>query len=103
MRDGKLITFGVAEVEEEDEASRMADRGDNDNEERSMEGSSTDHKTSPLDFMSTVPITFSFELGLILMIEEEEEEREEVDPPNTLNLNKGDSEAKITTSNTLSH
>jgi hypothetical protein len=84
----------------------MADRGDNDNEERSMEGSSTDHTTSPLDFMSTVPITFSLELGLILMIEEEEEredEEEDDGPPNTLNLNKGDAEAKITTSNILSH
>jgi hypothetical protein len=103
MRDGpgitKLITLGL---EEETEASRMADRGDSDKEERSMEGSSTDHTTSPLDFMSTVPITFSLELGLILMIEEEEE-REDDGPPNTLNLNKGDAEAKITTSNILSH
>jgi hypothetical protein len=92
----KLITWG----EEEEEAPRMAESGDSDNEERSMEGSSTDHTTSPLDFISTVPTTFSLELGLILMIEEEEEE---VDPPNTLNLNNGDAEAKITTSNILSH
>ena len=83
------------------EASRIEESGDNDNEERSMEVSSTDHTTSPLDFISIVPITFNFEVGLILMIEEEEEG--EVAPPNTLNLNKGDSEAKIITSNALSH
>jgi hypothetical protein len=104
MREGpgitKLTTWGV-----EVEASRVEESGDNDNEERSMEGSSTDHTTSPRDFMSMVPITFNLEVGLILMIEEDEEEDEEgeVDPPNTLNLNNGDAEAKITTSNILSH
>lgn len=83
----------------------MEDSGDSDKEERSREGSSADHTTSPLDFISTVPVTFSFEVGLILMIEPETEEvvAEESDPPDTLNLNKGDSEAKITTSNILSH
>jgi hypothetical protein len=88
----KLKTWG----EEEGEASRITDTGDSDKEERSTEGIFTDHTATPLDFMSMVPITFNLEVGLILKIEE-------VDPPNTLNLNNGDAEAKMTTSNSLSH
>ena len=97
VRDGpgitKLITWG-----EEDEGSRIKETGDNESDARSMEGSSEDHITCPLDFRSILPITFNFDVGLILTIEELK-----IAPSETLNLNKGDSEVKITTSSTLSH
>ena len=54
--------------------------------------------------MSTVPVTFNFEEGLILRTGEEERVEEgEDDPPNTLSLNNGDSEPNTTTSKSLSH
>jgi hypothetical protein len=92
----KLITRGVRG----EEGSRVIVTGEIDKEERSKEGLSTDQTASPLDCRSMVPMTFSFEFELILMIEEAVDR---ADPPMTLSFSNGESVARMVRSKFLSH
>jgi hypothetical protein len=75
----QLRTWGVLVGGE----GRVRERGDREIEERRRESSFTDHCTSPLDPMSTLPKIFSFDEGLIF------------DPDNTSRLTTGDREARM--------
>ena len=57
----KLNTCGELGREEE----RDRERADRDTDDNTIESSSTDHRTSPLDLISTRPKIFSFEEGFI--------------------------------------
>jgi hypothetical protein len=57
----KLNTWG--ELGREDERDR--ERGERATADKAIESSSTDHRTSPLDAMSTLPKSFSFDEGFI--------------------------------------
>jgi hypothetical protein len=89
----KLTTRG----EERVEGVRETATGAKEKDERSIEGSSTDHTTTPPDWglRSMVPSTFNLEEGLTLI-------GVDVDPT-TVSLNEGDSEARMTVLKTLSH
>jgi hypothetical protein len=83
----KLTTLG----EETSEEGRFRERGDSDTEGNFNESSFTDHHTSPLDFISTLPKIFNFDEGLIL------------EPVGTFNLNTGASDSRILIWMTTSH
>jgi hypothetical protein len=82
----KLNTWGELAGDE----GRDRERGDNDTDDNTIESSSTDHRTSPLDPMSTLPKIFNFDDGFIF------------DPDNTSNFTSGDWAASIGIRMTLS-
>jgi hypothetical protein len=57
----KLNTWGKLGTEE----GRDLERGERETDDKAIELSSTDHRTSPLDAMSTLPKSFSFDEGFI--------------------------------------
>lgn len=82
----KLMTWGELIGEE----ARDRCRGERDTEDNTIDKSFTDHRTSPLDPMSTLPKILSFDEGFIL------------DPDKTSNLTTGDREARMVIRKTFS-
>jgi hypothetical protein len=75
----KLNTWGELGTEE----GRDRERGDSETNDKAIESSSTDHHTSPLDGMSTLPNSFSFDDGFIF------------GPDSASNFTTGDWEARM--------
>jgi hypothetical protein len=65
------------------EGGKDRERGDRETDDKTIESSSTDHCTSPLDPMSTLPKIFSFEEGFIF------------NPDSASNFTTGDWEARM--------
>jgi hypothetical protein len=82
----KLNTWGELGTEE----GRDRERGDSETDDKAIESSSTDHRTSPRDAMSTLPKSFSFDEGFIF------------DPDSASNFTTGDWEARMESWTTFS-
>jgi hypothetical protein len=87
---------------DDNEAGTLTEPGDCE-EDRDIKGLSTDHVATPLDLVSTVPTTFSFEEGLILITEPPNELDDDDSPPTTLTVTTGERLSTIATSKFLSH
>jgi hypothetical protein len=103
----KLIVWNDDDDDDDDdkEGTTLTELGDWD-EDREIAGLSTDHTATPRDLLCTVPTTFSFEEGLILITDPPDDElelEEDDNPPNTLTLTTGDESSTITTSKLRSH
>jgi hypothetical protein len=101
----KLIVWNDDDDDDDKEGTTLTELGDWD-EDREIAGLSTDHTATPRDLLCTVPTTFSFEEGLILITDPPDDElelEEDDNPPNTLTLTTGDESSTITTSKLRSH